>query len=227
VHENLLATGLIGTDEAGKGDYFGPLVCAACYLDNNLMVILAETGIRDSKKISNGRVKVIAAEIKKFCPHNIIAIGPDKYNQLYNKMKNLNRLLAWAHAKAIENLLGKVECSNVLTDQFGAERLVLGALQENGKKINLIQEHRAEANPAVAAASILARAEFLYKLEALSKTYEVNLHPGAGEPTDKAIREFVKKHGAEKLTQVAKLHFKNTRKVLGATSALNFPDSKS
>jgi ribonuclease HIII len=227
VHEDLLATGLIGTDEAGKGDYFGPLVCAACYLDNNLLVILAETGIRDSKKISDGRVKVIAAEIKKFCPHNIIAIGPEKYNQLYSKMKNLNRLLAWAHAKAIENLLGKVECKNVLTDQFGSERLVLGALQENGKKINLIQEHKAEANPAVAAASILARAEFLYKLEALSESYGVKLHPGAGEPTDKAIREFVKQHGPEKLANVAKLHFKNTRKTLGENMTMNFPRQNS
>ena len=215
MHEDLLEGGLIGTDEAGKGDYFGPLVCAACYLDTRLYDSLLKTSIRDSKKISNGRVAVISEEIKRICPHNIIAIGPEKYNQLYARMKNLNRLLAWAHAKAIENLLAKVDCSNVLTDKFGNEKLVLGALQEKGKTINLIQEHRAEANPAVAAASILARAEFLKRLSYLSKEFGINLHPGAGAPTDAAIGLYVKKHGIEKLGLVAKLHFKNTRKFAG------------
>lgn len=214
MHENLLDAGLIGTDEAGKGDYFGPLVCAACYLNTEIYNLLLKTNIRDSKKIANGRVMVIAAEIKKICPHNIIVIGPEKYNQLYTKIKNLNRLLAWAHARAIENLLAKVDCQNVLSDKFGDEKLVINALQEKGKTINLIQEHRAEANPAVAAASILARAEFLHKLGQLSKEYGMNLHPGAGEPTDLAIKQFVSKFGSEKLSAVAKIHFKNTKKAL-------------
>lgn len=215
MHEELIAVGLIGTDEAGKGDYFGPLVVAACYLNDDIYASLNGIGIRDSKKISNGRVKNIAASIKKICPHNLIVIGPEKYNQLYAKMKNLNRLLAWAHARAIENILQKVKCENVLTDQFGKEKLVLGALQEKGRKINLIQRHKAEINPAVAAASILARAEFLYRLEDLSKSFEVDLHAGAGAPTDQAIIKFVRKHGPDKLGAVAKTHFKNTKKVLG------------
>ncbi len=214
MYEELIESGLIGTDEAGKGDYFGPLVCAACYLNTDLYDILSTTGIRDSKKISNGKVKTIAAEIKKYCPHNIIAIGPEKYNQLYAKMKNLNRLLAWAHAKAIENVLSKVNANHVLTDKFGNEKLVEDALQREGKNINLIQVPRAEANPAVAAASVLARAEFLWRLESLSKDYDVDLHAGAGAPTDNAARTFIKRHGADKLPLVAKYHFKNTRKVL-------------
>lgn len=209
-----MESGLIGTDEAGKGDYFGPLVCAACYLNNDLYEILSTTGIRDSKKISNGKAKSIAAEIKKFCPHNIIVIGPEKYNQLYARMKNLNRLLAWAHAKAIENLHQKTKAEHALTDQFGDEKLVRNALQKDSRNINLIQVPKAEANPAVAAASILARAEFLYRLEKLSKEFMVDLHPGAGAPTDTAARLFIKKHGSDKLPLVAKYHFKNTKKVL-------------
>ncbi|MCP4583417.1 MAG: ribonuclease HIII [candidate division Zixibacteria bacterium] len=215
MHEDLIATGLIGTDEAGKGDYFGPLVVAACYLNDKIHAELTGIGVRDSKKIANGRVKKLAASIKNLCPFNLIVIGPDKYNQLYAKMKNLNRLLAWAHAKAIENLLQKVDCDNVLTDQFGKEQLVLNALQEKGQKIKLIQRHKAEINPAVAAASIIARAEFLFRLESLSKTHGVDLHAGAGAPTDQAIVRFVQKHGQDKLNQVAKTHFKNTKKVLG------------
>lgn len=214
MYEELIADGLIGTDEAGKGDYFGPLVCAACYLDSKILKAISNHGIRDSKKISNGRVRILADTLKNLCPHNIIIIGPEKYNQLYAKMKNLNKLLAWAHAKAIENLLEKVNCKNVLTDQFGRESLVVNFLQEKGKQVNLIQRHKAESNLAVAAASILARAGFLDRLESLSSAYKIDLHPGAGAPTDQAILKFVQKHGREKLPLVAKVHFKNTKKVL-------------
>jgi ribonuclease HIII len=108
--------------------------------------------------------------------------------------------------------LEKVDCQNVLTDQFGDESLVKKALQEKGRRINLIQRTKAEQNLAVAAASILARGEFLNRLAFLSRTYGVNLRPGAGAPTDEAIREFVRKNGKDKLYQVGKLHFKNTRK---------------
>lgn len=215
MYDSLIDKGLIGTDEAGKGDYFGPLVCAACYVDSELLQSLTNIGIRDSKKISNNRIIEIAAAIKNVCPHIIIAIGPEKYNELYAKMKNLNKLLAWAHAKAIENLLEKVACTNVLIDKFGNETLMINALHKVSQKINLLQEHKAESNIAVAAASILARAEFLYRLKSLSKKYDVALHPGAGAPTDKSILKFANLHGENKLSFAAKVHFKNTQKVLG------------
>ena len=214
MYDDLIAAGLIGTDEAGKGDYFGPLVCAACYVDANTLPKLNQLGVKDSKKLSNGRVLSLADSIKKLCPYNVVAIGPEKYNQLYTKMKNLNRLLAWSHARAIENLLGQVDCQNVLTDQFGDERFIQRSLLEKGKKVNLIQRPKAEMNQAVAAASILARAGFLTRLERLSAEYGLTLQPGAGDPTDKAIALFIEKHGQEKLPMVAKVHFKNTRKVL-------------
>lgn len=213
MHDDLIAEGLIGTDEAGKGDYFGPLVCAACYVDYNTSELLIGANVRDSKKISDNRIRELAEFIKASCPHDIIVILPEKYNQLYAKFRNLNRLLAWSHAKAIENLLEKVNCQNVLTDQFGDESLVRRALQEKGRQINLIQQTKAEQNLAVAAASILARAEFLNRLSSLSKSFGVNLHPGAGAPTDQSISEFIRKNGKDKLNQVGKLHFKNTRKV--------------
>jgi ribonuclease HIII len=212
VHDDLIAGGLIGTDEAGKGDYFGPLVCAACYVDSKSAPILTSANVRDSKRISDNRVCELAILIKSSCPHDVIVILPEKYNTLYAKFRNLNRLLAWAHAKAIENILEKAPCENVLTDQFGDEKLVQRALQEKGRKVNLIQRTKAEQNLAVAAASILARAEFLNRLAALSKNFGVNLHPGAGAPTDLSAKEFLKVNGKDKLGQVAKLHFKNTQK---------------
>jgi ribonuclease HIII len=215
VHDELIAGGLIGTDEAGKGDYFGPLVCAACYVDGATSERLESAGVKDSKRLSNKRVQEIAIKIKTICPHNIVAIGPSKYNDLYAKMKNLNRLLAWAHARTIENILAEVNCQNVLTDQFGDERLVLSALQDKGKKVNLIQRTKAEQNQAVAAASILARDGFLSRMAALSKEFGMTIPLGAGAPVDEALAKFVKMHGREKLGLVAKIHFRNTSKVLG------------
>jgi len=213
VYDELIADGLIGTDEAGKGDLFGPLVCAACYIDTEILSSIPSTSIKDSKKLSDNRVKTLAISVKNVCPHNIIIIGPEKYNQLYPKMKNLHRLLAWGHAKAIENLLSKVDCHNVLTDKFADERFVKSALQKKGKEVNLIQQTKAEANLAVAAASILARDEFLKRLESLSIQFKIHLHPGAGAPTDQALLEFIKRHGRDKLHLVAKTHFRNIKKM--------------
>ncbi|HEU5091463.1 MAG TPA: ribonuclease HIII, partial [Nitrospira sp.] len=141
----------IGIDESGKGDYFGPLVIAAVFVDARTQGELKLMEVRDSKKISDGRVLELAPDIRTVCPHSIIAIGPKKYNELYIKIKNLNRLLAWGHAKALENLLERgVTCERAISDQFGDERLILNALQEKGRKITLVQRTKAESDLAVA-----------------------------------------------------------------------------
>jgi len=204
-----------GTDEAGKGDYFGPLVCAACCLDNKILESLEHLDIRDSKKISDNRIRLIASELKKNIPHSVVAIGPRRYNELYAELKNLNRLLAWSHARAIENLLAKTDCAVFITDKFGDESLVKGALMKLGRQVKLIQQTRAERFPAVAAASIIARDEFVRRMEELSERFGVELPLGAGAPVDEAIRRFVAKFGENQLVEVAKIHFRNTRKVLG------------
>ena len=122
----------IGIDESGKGDYFGPLVIAAVFVDANTQDELTLMNVRDSKKISDGRILEMAPDIRMICPHSIIAIGPQRYNELYAKIRNLNRLLAWGHAKALETLLEKVSCGRAIADQFGDERLILNALTGEG-----------------------------------------------------------------------------------------------
>jgi len=159
----------------------------------------------------------MAPDIRMLCPHSIIAIGPQRYNELYAKIRNLNRLLAWGHAKALETLLGKVSCGRAIADQFGDERLILNALQEKGRTITLEQRHKAESDIAVAAASILARAEFLIRLKRLSDEIGTTLPKGASPAVELAGRMIVKKHGEERLGSVAKMHFKTTRAVLGKT----------
>ena len=205
----------IGIDESGKGDYFGPLVIAAVFVDARTQDELKLMEVRDSKKISDGRVLELAPDIRSVCPHSIIAIGPKKYNELYIKIKNLNRLLAWGHAKALENLLERgVTCERAISDQFGDERLILKALQEKGRRIVLEQRTKAESDLAVAAASVLARAEFLVRLKRLSDEVGTTLPKGASAAVELAAKMIIKKHGRERLDSVAKLHFKTTQAVL-------------
>ena len=207
----------IGIDESGKGDYFGPLVIAAVFVTPALEQDLALMQVRDSKKISDGRILELAPDIRLLCPHSLVAIGPQRYNELYAKIKNLNRLLAWGHARALENLLQQVECDLAIADQFGDERLILNALQVKGKQIRLVQRTKAESDLAVAAASILARAEFLQRLDRLSQELNTTLPKGASPAVELAGRMVVKKYGRDRLGTVAKLHFKTTKQVLGET----------
>lgn len=208
--------GHIGTDESGKGDYFGPLVAAGVFLPEGQEPVLQELGVRDSKRISDNRVRQLAEEIKQSYPHSIVAIGPEKYNALYEKLRNLNRLLAWAHSRVIENILEEVNCTMVLTDQFGDESFVRNALMKKGKNIELIQRPKAEEDMAVAAASILARAEFLKRLYFLSQDAGANLPKGASPLVEEAAVGLVRSHGPDILNKYAKIHFKTTRKILSS-----------
>jgi ribonuclease HIII len=211
---------IIGTDESGKGDYFGPLVSAGVFLDEHTANELIKLGVKDSKNLSDSQNITLAKKIIQICNGNftIIEISPLRYNQLYTQFKkenkNLNTLLAWGHAKAIEELLAKVDCSTAIADQFADEKFIQGKLQEKGKTINLIQRHKAEQNIAVAAASILARARFLEKLSKLSEQYKLNFPKGASINVIEVGRIYVKLHRKESLINVAKLHFKTTESIL-------------
>jgi len=210
------APGRIGTDESGKGDYFGPLVIAGFFLPDDQEGVLRELGVRDSKRLSDNRCREIAETLKQGYVFSVVTIGPEKYNELYEKFRNLNKLLAWGHARVIENILDRVPAAKAITDQFGSERFVLNALLERGKGIELIQRTNAEEDPAVAAASILARAEFLKRLHFLGVECGVELPKGAGPQVEVAAAKLVRARGVEALDKVAKKHFKITERVLKA-----------
>lgn len=208
------ARGRIGTDESGKGDYYGPLSVAGFFLPKGQEEVLQELGVRDSKKISDNRVRELSDLIRNGYIHTVVAIGPEKYNELYEKLRNLNRLLAWAHSRAIENLLEQVPCTLAITDQFGDKAFVLNALMKKGRNIELIQRPKAEEDLAVAAASILARAEFLRRLYFLSQDVGIELPKGASAKTEEVGVELIRKHGIGILNKVAKKHFKITGRIL-------------
>ncbi|MFN8275003.1 MAG: ribonuclease HIII [Flavobacteriaceae bacterium] len=217
---NISFVPIIGTDESGKGDYFGPLVSAGVYVDLITKPLLEKLGVRDSKKLSDKQILNIAPNIRKICSNqfSVIEISPETYNNLYNQFKsegkNLNVLLAWAHAKALEEVLLKVDCEHALSDKFGDEKFIISKLQEKGKKIILRQEHKAEVNVSVAAASILARERFLEKLKKLSTDLAVDLPKGASPLVIEQAKKVVELHGEETLKKVAKMHFKTTNSVI-------------
>jgi ribonuclease HIII len=208
------ARDLIGIDESGKGDYFGPLVIGAVLVRSRQWKDLAMMGIMDSKSLTDPRISHLSSQIKKTCPHSLVVISPERYNQLYSKIRNLNRLLAWGHARALENILNHWEAERALSDQFGDKTFLQSALLKKGKKIELEQRPKAEKNLAVAAASIIARDEFVKRLKALGEAYNTVLPKGAGPKILRVGRDFVQYNGFQALSQVAKLHFKTTKELI-------------
>ncbi|MFC1668142.1 ribonuclease HIII [Chlamydiota bacterium] len=204
----------IGVDESGKGDYFGPLVIASAYIEKDQVSELLKVGIKDCKKISDKKVTELYQFLRKKITYSLVTIGPERYNELYQKITNLNRMLAWGHARAIENLLQKVNCQQVLIDKFCKKNLILEVLMKRGKKVKIEQRTKAEEDIVVAAASVLARGEFLFRLEQQEKEFGIPFPRGASKKVEEAAADFIKKEGMSALNKVAKLHFKTTKKVI-------------
>ncbi len=214
LHEvNLTQSSYIGTDESGKGDYFGPLVVGAVCVDGDVREKLLSLDVRDSKTTTDKKARRLAEHIQAEIACSIVVIGSERYNELYSKIKNLNRLLAWGHARAIENLLDKCGVGLAVADQFGDPRFLESVLMKKGRSIKLIQQTKAERHIGVAAASIIARAKFLEYLDKYSSLHDMAFPKGAGPAVDKAAAEFSRRHGYDALVKVAKLHFKNSQKV--------------
>jgi ribonuclease HIII len=214
----------LGVDESGKGDFFGPLCIAGAYVNENVIKAWKDSGIRDSKNISSDkRIKELAELIRKSpgCVTSVVPIGNEAYNRLYAKMGSVNTLLAWGHARVIENLMGQKHKMDpppvrAISDQFAHHKdTVAKALMPLGRSIELIQKHRAEEDLAVAAASILARDEFVTRLGRLEKEYGMAFPKGASAAVDAAAKEFVAKQGAENLPKVAKTHFRTALRAQG------------
>ena len=206
-----------GIDESGKGDFFGPLVIAGAYVDRDIAHTFMQAGITDSKRIgSDARIRELAGLIRHTpgAVHSVVAIGPERYNALYAKFGNLNKLLAWGHARVIENLLEiRPDCPRALSDQFANPRLIKTALLEKGRGIVLEQRTKAESDLAVAAASILARERFIDWLAQTGKKMQRALPRGASAAVKDAARALVGTHGPAILGQLAKTHFKTAHEI--------------
>jgi ribonuclease HIII len=213
-----------GVDESGKGDFFGPLCVAGVYVNESVVRAWKDAGIRDSKNISSDkRMGELADLIRDTpgCVTSVVPIGNEAYNRLYAKMKSVNTLLAWGHARVIENLMLQKHRMNpapvrAISDQFASSKdVVAKSLMSLGRAIELVQRHKAEEDLAVAAASILARDEFVRRLSALEKQFGLPLPKGASAAVDAAAKGFIAKHGVENLSKVAKMHFRTALRAQG------------
>ncbi len=207
----------IGVDESGKGDFFGPLVTAGVFADAGAIEALVAAGVRDSKSVtSDKRVAELAEVILKTPGIQVEVIAPSvaKYNELQQKMRTVNELLGWAHAKVIENLLGRVVCRRAVSDQFArTEWTIRKHLGPKGKAIELEQRHKAESDPVVAAASIIARDRFVKALEGMGKDLGERILPGASAQVKALAVRLVKRHGADTVSRFVKTHFKTWAEV--------------
>jgi ribonuclease HIII len=206
-----------GVDESGKGDFFGPLVISGVYVDRGIGRKLLDSGVVDSKRISSdARIRVLADTIRKDSQGLVetVLIGPAKYNELYEKFGNLNRLLGWGHARVIENLLArKPDCPRSLSDQFADARVITASLLRHGRNILIEQRPRAESDIAVAAASILAREAFINWLERKGKELGLRLGRGVSGAVKETARKLVETNGPDALRDVAKVHFRTAHEI--------------
>ena len=217
-----------GIDESGKGDFFGPLVIAGVFVDRQSARQLLNLGVQDSKRIgSDVRIYALAKDIRRIARDgsDVVAIGPARYNELYQKFGNLNSLLGWGHARVIENLLArKPDCPRSLSDKFADAGVIENALLRHGRKIRIEQQPRAESDIAVAAASILAREGFINWLERKGKELGMKLGRGVSSEIKSTGAAIIEKHGPEMLSQVAKIHFRTAHEI--APSAFPAPPAK-
>jgi ribonuclease HIII len=207
-----------GVDESGKGDFFGPLVVAGVFVDRELARNFKDLGITDSKRItSDKRIRDLAEAIRRSgAAQSVVTISPERYNALFAKIGNLNRLLAWGHARIIENLCElRPDCPRALSDKFADVRVLERALMEKGRTIQLDQRTKAESDFAVAAASILAREKFIDWLDATGRRIGVTLPRGVSAAVKDAARQIIAQGGPDALAAVAKMHFKTAAEVLG------------
>lgn len=209
----------IGVDEAGKGDFFGPLCIAGVFAEGDCVKKLKSIGVKDSKNIADKKILEIGKKIQETCIFHIVRINPAKYNELYLQFKNLNSLLAWGHATIIEQMVQKSGCHNVIIDQFAAEGVVKRALSRKKIFLEISQRHRGEEDLIVAAASILARQAFLEGIDKLSKEFNLPLPKGAGPQVIEMGKKFVLNYGQTALSKVGKLHFKTLNQIVGISEA--------
>lgn len=208
---------VIGVDESGKGDFFGPLVVAAFLASDSDLRKLRQIGARDGKLIADKKLLAIDQQLRSDFPHAVVVYAPEEYNRRYAAIKNLNKLLADGHARAIAAVLAEHEADLAVCDKFGKSLLIEQALRDRGLTIKLQQLVRGEEILQVAAASILARAAFIREIEKLSALYGIDVPRGAGSIVDKAGRRLARRHPTSVFNKIAKIHFKNYRRIVNPT----------
>lgn len=216
--ENFAKLSVIGSDETGTGDYFGPVTVAAVYVPTDKIELIKELGVKDSKQLTDEYTRKIAPDLMKVCMHSILTLRNDKYNTLQAKGYSQGKIKAMMHNQALKHVLDKISPERpdyILIDQF-AERGVYFNYLKNEKTVvqeSVLFSTKAEnLHVAVATASILARYAFLKEMDRLAETIGFPLQKGAGRKVDEMAARILAKHGEAVLKSMTKWHFANTEK---------------
>ena len=215
--EDLYNITSIGSDEVGTGDYFGPVVVCAAYVNIKDIKFLEELKVKDSKQITDDYIRKIAPTIAKKIDYELLVLSNKEYNEKYKTIKNINKIKAIMHNKVLYTLHQRhSDCNKIIIDEFAKENSYFNYLKEvTNVERNLIFTPKAEnKNMAVGAAAILARFTFLEIMDKLSDKYHEPLLKGASSEVDKQAERLIEKYGKEVLEDIAKLHFINTERIL-------------
>jgi len=216
--ENLATLSVVGSDETGTGDYFGPITVAAVYVPADKIALIQTLGAKDSKQMNDDIIRRIAKDIMASCPYSLLILRNEKYNELQAKGYSQGKMKAMLHNKVLQNVLTKIAPTKpdyILIDQF-AERGVYYNYLKQSKEIvseRVLLATKAESlHISVAAASIIARYAFLIEMDKLSEIIGMNLQKGASNKVDEMAAKILKKYGEETLRSISKWHFANTNK---------------
>lgn len=208
----------VGSDEVGTGDYFGPIVVTASYVEKDDVSFLDELGVGDSKKINDEKIKKIAPQIAKRVKYRSVILSNREYNEKYTNDVNMNKIKAIMHNKVLYQLVNeeKPNYDYIIVDEFARETRYYGYLKDvpNVQKDITFMTKAEDKNLAVACSSIISRYLFLKEFDKLCDEVHIPLVKGASKEVDKIGEEVVDKYGEDKLKDIAKLNFKNTERIL-------------
>lgn len=204
----------IGSDEVGTGDYFGPIVVTASYVEKENIPFLEELGVKDSKKLTDEKILEIVPKIIKRIPYECIILSNKEYNENYTDDMNMNKVKAILHNKVLSKLKEKYQADYIVVDQFAQPYVYYNYLKGTNYIQNITFMTKAEDKClSVACASLISRYVFLKQFDKLGETIDTFLIKGASDKVDELGVKIVKKYGFDKLKEIAKLNFKNTEKI--------------
>ena len=212
----------IGSDEVGVGDFLLPLTVVAAFVRGKDLKMLAEYGVKDSKKVSDETIREIAPLLLKKFSVSRLTLSNEHYNELIAQGENLNSIKAKMHNRALLNMFKKFpDTKNIFVDQFVAESKYFAYLNDPNeqKVLNIVFKTKGESYyPCVALASIIARYAFLLEKDALDKKYQMDIPFGAASKVNEFSIEFIKKYGLEEFKKLAKTNFANYKEILDSLS---------
>ncbi|CAD7360126.1 MULTISPECIES: ribonuclease HIII [Staphylococcus] len=214
----------IGSDEAGSGDYFGPLTVCACFVSKQNIPILKELGVDDSKKLTDAKITELAEQLVTFLPHSLLVLDNPKYNERQSLGWSQVKMKAVLHNECIKNVLEKIDNTTldyIVIDQFAQPAVYQRYASGNVPELDKTQfETKGESKSlAIAAASIISRYAFVKHMDLLSDKYRMPILKGASHKVDLTAAKIIEKHGIQTLDQISKKHFSNRNKALKLVDA--------